>query len=164
MKPLLFILSLLFLTGCYTQVQYVKPDKVTHVLATNNTGDTVKVDIHSFKTIYYDNPTYYNEWRFYWRDNWVTPYSYYRYYYRPYQPIWIYYPYPSWDIYTGNKRPEPKVNKPSQPRSTGTTRTNSSTPRTSNPEVQRSRTPQTSQPKSTGRSNGSSTNQRKRNN
>lgn len=137
---LFFLLSSLFLSGCYTSVHIQPPIKqqrtqITHLLAIDSKGDTVRVQPHDFRLLYNNNPTYYSEWRFYWRNNWITPYSYYRYYYRPYQPIYVYYPYPSWDINTGNKRPEPKVNKPSQPRSSGVTRqepkrNTQSTPRT----------------------------------
>ena len=128
MRNLLFILSLYFLTGCYTHVAVKYPVKkptyqVTHLLAVDSKGDTTQVNVNNFRPTFYNNPTYYSDWRFYWDNRWVTPYSYYRFYYRPYQPIYVYYPYPSWNTQSGNQRPQPKVDKPSQPRSTGTTRT-----------------------------------------
>lgn len=169
MRCLLFILSLFFLTGCYTHVAVKYPVKqpryeVTHLLATNSNGDTTQVHINDFRPIYYNNPTYYSEWRFYWDNRWISPYSYYRFYYRPYQPIYVYYPYPSWNIQSGNQYPKPRVSKPSQPRSSGTTRVNPSTPKPNTDSNRRVRTPQPSQPKSEGRSNGKSSTPRKKNN
>jgi hypothetical protein len=171
MRNLLFILSLLFLTGCYTQLKITYPVKqpryqVTHLLATNSNGDTTQVHISNFKTIYYNNPTYYSEWKFYWNNRWISPYSYYRYYYRPYQPIYVYYPYPSWNIQSGNQKPQPKVETPFRPRSSGVTRSSGSTTstRTESESSGRIRSSQSSDSKSQSRSSGSGSTQRRRNN
>jgi len=131
MKSILLTLSLFLLTGCYSQIVYKypvkkptyqisQPQQITSVLAVTGDGDTTQVDVSRFLLLYDRRPTYYSQWRFYWDERWMTPYSYYRFYHRPYQQIWVHYPYPSWDINTGNKRPE--VKKPSKPRSTGTTK------------------------------------------
>lgn len=131
MKNILFALSLFLLTGCYSQIVYKYPVKkptyqipqpreITHLLAVTGKGDTTQVDVDRFLLMYDKKPYYYSQWRFYWDNRWITPYSYYRFYHIPYQQIWVNYPYPSWEIHTGNKRPAVQV--PSKPRSTGTTK------------------------------------------
>lgn len=137
MKKILFLIPFLF-TGCYTTYDwsyYTAARQPESLLAVTSQGDTVQVPTYQFYTNYQERPTYYNDWRFYYRDTWYNPHSYYSTYYRYY---W-YRPYSSWN-YTPYKYPsrvEPK--RESKPRSSGTTgRTKRTEPK--------------SEPRTTGRS------------
>ena len=129
------VLLLLFLTSCYTTISYQQREPITSVLAVTSHGDTVQVPTYQFYINYQERPTYYNDWRFYYRDTWYNPHSYYTTYYRYY---W-YRPFNTWN-YTPYKYPsrvEPK--RESKPRSSGTTgRTKRTEPK--------------SEPRTTGRS------------
>jgi len=117
LKVGLFLVPFLF-TGCYTSLEYTRtPDTITSVLAVTSQGDTVQVPTYQFYTNYQERPTYYNDWRFYYRDTWYNPHSYYSTYYRYY---W-YRPFNTWNYtpYTYPSRVEPK--RESKPRSSGTT-------------------------------------------
>lgn len=104
------------MTSCYTTISYQQREPITSVLAVTAKGDTVQVPTYQFYTNYQERPTYYNDWRFYYRDTWYNPHSYYSTYYRYY---W-YRPYSSWNYtpYTYPSRVEPK--RESKPRSSGT--------------------------------------------
>jgi hypothetical protein len=113
-----WLLLLLFLTsGCYTQVKHVSysPNKVTHVVALDSKGDTVNIDINQFYILYNNQPNYYYNWRFYHNHRWISPYSYYRYYYPRYSPVVI----NTIPYYHTSPRVEQK-SKESTPRSSGT--------------------------------------------
>ena len=116
------VLFLLLTSGCYTSIQVRNPQpQITHLLAVDSKGDTVRVQPHDFRLLYDRNPTYYSGWKIYHRNIWITPYSYYRYYYRPYQPRYAYYtPYTPPIVKKDSKTQQPRVNTPSQPRSSGT--------------------------------------------
>jgi len=137
MRYLLLLLPFL-LTGCYTTYDwsyYTAARQPESLLAVTSQGDTVQVPTYQFYINYQERPTYYNDWRFYYRDTWYNPHSYYSTYYRYY---W-YRPYSSWN-YTPYKYPsrvEPK--RESKPRSSGITgRTKRTEPK--------------SEPRTTGRS------------
>jgi hypothetical protein len=138
MRYLLILLLLFLSTSCYTSLEYTRtPNTVTSVLAVTSQGDTVQVPTYQFYTNYQERPAYYNDWRFYYRDTWYNPHSYYSTYYRYY---W-YRPFNTWNYtpYTYPSRVEPK--RDSKPRSSGTTG------RTKTERKERS-----SQPRTTGRS------------
>ena len=105
------LLCIFFLTGCYTTVNYQRPNTVTSVLAVTAQGDTVQVPTYQFYTNYQERPSYYTDWRFYWNDMWYNPHNYYTFYNR-YPYVWTYTPYKT------NYNP-PKID--SKPRSSGTT-------------------------------------------
>jgi hypothetical protein len=95
MRYLLLLLPFL-LTGCYTTYDwsyYTGNRQPESLLAVTSQGDTVQVPTYQFYTNYQERPTYYNDWRFYYRDTWYNPHSYYTTYYRYY---W-YRPYSSWN-------------------------------------------------------------------
>jgi len=139
MRYLLLLLPFL-LTGCYTTYDwsyYTGNRQPESLLAVTSQGDTVQVPTYQFYTNYQERPTYYNDWRFYYRDTWYNPHSYYTTYYRYY---W-YRPFNTWNYtpYTYPSRIEPK--RETKPRSSGTTG------RTKTEKKERS-----SQPRTTGRS------------
>ena len=125
MKHILYILSLLLLTSCYTHIQTTNPDRVTHLLAINAAGDTTQVDINTFSVNYPARPVYYNDWLFYWNNQWISPYTYYHRHYIPYtyRRKW-YSPYPTYNpkpttYNQPTRRVEPQ--RESKPRGNGTT-------------------------------------------
>jgi len=147
MKKIILIIFFNFvLTGCYSQlvVKEVEPVRTTSVVrATTPTGSVIDINTENFLVLYNRNPSFYSEWRFFWRDTWIPPYHYYRYYYRPYQPIWIYYPYPQQTVIS--LPPTKQVVTPSKPRSSGVsknipsnTRKNTNRPSTTRSQRQRS--------------------------
>jgi hypothetical protein len=117
---LILIILLVMLTGCMSSIYKVRKDqiKVTHVLAIAENGDTLKIPIEAIKPNVIYNIIGYDYGRYY------RP----RYYYRPYNYIYDYYPY----SYTttinssGNTfgistiRPTIQINVPSNNNNSGT--------------------------------------------
>jgi len=93
MRYLLLLLPFL-LTGCYTTYDwsyYTATRQPESLLAVTSQGDTVQVPTYQFYINYQERPTYYNDWRFYYRDTWYNPHSYYTTYYRYYWETTIFY-------------------------------------------------------------------------
>ena len=137
MKKLLLLIPFL-LTGCFTTYDWSSHTRVNQpqtVLAVTSLGDTVQVPINQFGVNYNSQPTYYTDWRFYWRGEWHPPYTYYRYYYVPT-------PYRYYTPYKTNYNP-PKID--SKPRSSGTTTGRSSEKTKSEPRTTGRTQPQKSE-------------------
>jgi hypothetical protein len=82
MKNLLLIFLCVLVSSCvsYTRLQ---GNRVTHVLAITQTGDTVQVPMNQLRREF--EPNYYNNWQFYWGNNWYWGNIWYPYYFSPYR-------------------------------------------------------------------------------
>jgi hypothetical protein len=82
MKNILLIFLIVLVSSCtsYTRLQ---GNRVTHVLAITQTGDTVQVPMNQLRREF--EPTYYNNWQFYWGNNWYWGNVWYPYYFSPYR-------------------------------------------------------------------------------
>lgn len=113
LKAITYLFLITLISSCYTKVVIVptNPSSVTHILAVDSKGDTVKVSRSQFLLKYEVRPTYYEDWRFYYNDRWVPPYSYYTY-----QRRWSYSKVKTSTSNTSQKSVD------TEPRSTGTTK------------------------------------------
>lgn len=141
-KLFLIILLSVISSGCYSQLKvvHVNPPTPVHrppVKVITSTGVSTTVNVDTFLILYNSNPSAYSEWKFFWRDRWVSPYYYYRYYHTPYRPIWVHHPYVVKKVET-----PPTViikSRKSTPRSSGVTNTNRNNNSNKNSRTQRQR-------------------------
>lgn len=110
------IIAMLLLCSCSPRM-YNFPKDVTHVLAVNSQGDTVKVPIENIRQQI--RSPYYNNWQFNYNDNWIpysqwyspfytTPFFNWRYYNNP-RPIIVPKPQPRYIPRHFDNRPNPPI-------------------------------------------------------
>jgi hypothetical protein len=128
MKNLLILLSVVLLSSCssYTRIQ---GERVTHVLAITENGDTIQVPMNQLRREV--QPDYYNNWQFYWGNNWYWGNVWYPHYFSPYR-------YRYWDDWYWRN---PRVYTPVPPRRESNIRREQISPRRVTPSTPRSYTP-----------------------
>lgn len=119
-KTFIFILLSLVLSSCFTMVKTPVYHSKTWTRATTDTivvvnpqGQHVTLLLSDFGRTYVLTPTYYRGWKVLWSGRYISPSTYYQYYYP--QRTFIK-PYP-----TPKSSPSASVDRPSQIRSSGTT-------------------------------------------
>lgn len=79
---ILSLLTIVLLSSC-SSYNRIQGDRITHVLAVTEKGDTVKVPASELNRN--AQPNYYDNWQFFWRNNWYWGNVWYPYYYIPYR-------------------------------------------------------------------------------
>lgn len=105
-KGVIFTVIVMILLCSCSPRMYNFPKDVTHVLAVNSQGDTVKVSVESIRKQI--RSPYYSNWQFNYNDNWI-PYSQW------YSPFYTT-PFFNWRYYNNPRPiivvPNPKVSSP----------------------------------------------------
>lgn len=123
MKVFYLSFIVLILTSCYSTVNWPSRYVEEDLTAVTATGDTLSISVHNSYNWYSKNSYYYDGWRFYYNQRWVTPDWYFTNYYiptyvtRPYP--YYYYPQPGIPLKTYPKKSYER--RESKPRSTGKT-------------------------------------------
>ncbi len=83
MKNLLLLLLTGFLLTSCVSYNRINGERVTHVLAITQSGDTVRVPMQDLRREVH--PDYYSNWQFYWGNNWYWGNVWYPQYFLPYR-------------------------------------------------------------------------------
>lgn len=100
MKKIILLLFLVFTLGfssCGNYQNVSSQPRITHILAVNELGQQVQVPLSSFTNEL--DPYYYNNWRFYWRNNWYYGYNWWFYFDDPFWRPRIHNYYYSYPVY-----------------------------------------------------------------